>query len=255
MPQAERVPLIVGNWKMNGSNAANQALLQGLASLDTGDVEVVICPPALYCQSINAKLGAKIKLGAQNVAAFTDGAYTGEISATMLADCGVRFVIIGHSERRNLFHESEQELVDKFILARAAGLQPIFCVGESQAEREQGQTEARIGAQLRLLLQYCQAQGIAGEQLIIAYEPIWAIGTGRSASPIEAQQVHAFIRQLVAELIAAASALRLLYGGSVTGDNAAQIFLQQDIDGGLIGGASLQAAQFMQIINAAKENA
>lgn len=251
---AKPVPFVAGNWKMNGNLLANQQLLQQLQTADIGSkVEVAVCVPAIYCHSVKADLPAYIGLGAQNLAAFDNGAYTGEISAAMLQDCAVQYVIIGHSERRQLFNEGEQEILAKFKQAIAHGITPIVCVGESQQERDQQQTKARIQSQLADILAFAKSQKLSGKDLIIAYEPIWAIGTGVSASPHNAQQVHAFIRALAEQNIRDANALRIIYGGSVTAQNAAEIFLQKDINGGLIGGASLKAAPFISIIAAAWE--
>lgn len=243
-----RRKLIAANWKMNGSRAANA---DWLASFDgsRAPCDVVVCPPFVYLPQVLAGLrGAEA--GAQDLSAEAPGAYTGEVAGEMLLDLGVRWVIVGHSERRTLYGESSQVVAAKAARALALGLRPIVCVGETLAEREAGRTLEVIGAQLQAVLTRCApAQLLAGA---LAYEPVWAIGTGRTASPVQAQEVHAAIRAQVAHAdAAAASQLRLLYGGSMKPANAAELLAQPDVDGGLIGGASLQAAEFAAICGAA----
>jgi triosephosphate isomerase len=243
-----RRKLIAANWKMNGSRTANAAWL---ASFDgsRAPCDVVVCAPFVYLPQVLAGLRAA-EAGAQNLSAEAPGAHTGEVAGEMLLDLGVRWVIVGHSERRMLYGESSQVVAAKAARALALGLRPIVCVGETLAEREAGRTLEVIGAQLEAVLARCApAQLLAGA---LAYEPVWAIGTGRTASPVQAQEVHAAIRAQVAHAdAAAASQLRLLYGGSMKPANAAELLSQPDVDGGLIGGASLQAAEFAAICGAA----
>ena len=244
-----RRPLVVGNWKMNGSAAANEALLAALKSARYGNVEVSVCVPALYLHDVSKALhGSAIHWGAQDCSSHDSGAYTGEISAAMLAEFGCCHVIVGHSERRALHGESDRLVAEKAAAALKHGLVPIVCVGETLAEREAGQTEAVVGRQLGAAIELLDKR-IDG--VVIAYEPVWAIGTGKTASPAEAQAVHAFLRKTLAVAGAASGSLRILYGGSVKADNAAQLFAEPDIDGGLIGGASLKAADFIAICRAA----
>ncbi|HUW99310.1 MAG TPA: triose-phosphate isomerase [Acidiferrobacter sp.] len=249
-----RQSLVMGNWKMNGRRDQAQALLSalqtGLASLT--EVEVAVCPPYPFLALAAAALGTKptMGLGAQNLSMYSDGAYTGEVSGEMLRDIGCRFVIIGHSERRALFAETNEVVGKKFVRAREAGLVPVLCVGESAVERDAGQTEDVVAAQIEAVFQASGRNAFAGA--VLAYEPVWAIGTGRAASPAEAQHVHAFIRKKVAiQDPDAAVGLRILYGGSVKAQNARELFTQDDIDGGLIGGAALDPAQFAGICRAA----
>ncbi|SFB59706.1 triose-phosphate isomerase [Azotobacter beijerinckii] len=244
---------VIGNWKMNGSLDANRRLLQELlpplAAL-TG-VEVAVCPPFPYLAQVGALLeGSGVALGAQNLHAAEKGAFTGEVGAGMLKELGCRYVLVGHSERRSLFGESDGLVAEKFEAALAAGLLPVLCVGETLAQRRDGSTEAVIAAQVRAVLQRVGIAGIATG--VVAYEPVWAIGTGETASPEQAQAVHRQIRALLGEADRElAAATPLLYGGSVKADNAAALFAQPDIDGGLIGGASLEAASFAAICQAA----
>lgn len=250
-----RQPLVIGNWKMNGRQDQVQKLLTMLAA-ELGAVEgvdVVICPPFPYLAQAAALLGTecRLELGAQNLCSHADGAYTGEVSAEMVRDIGCQFAIIGHSERRTLFAETNEVVAKKFARARAAGLVPVLCVGETAAERDQERTDAVVAAQIAAVFTACGPEAFA--EAVIAYEPIWAIGTGRAASPSEAQKVHAFIRRTVAEQGASqAAGLRILYGGSVKAQNARDLFAQSDIDGGLIGGAALDAAEFAGICRAAR---
>ncbi len=245
-----RRSLVAGNWKMHGSGAMItgllQALVQGLGDEQEG-AEVVVCPPAPYlplCQQLLQ--GRAITVGAQNVHAQASGAFTGDVSAAMLAEFGVRYVIAGHSERRRYAGETDAEVAQKCEAAILAGIAPIVCVGESLEERESGQAETVVARQLRAVLEHCDSESLG--QLVVAYEPVWAIGTGRTATPEQAQAMHAFIRRVLQERSASlAEAVRILYGGSVTAENAAQLFAQQDIDGGLVGGASLKPEEFISI--------
>ena len=247
---AKRRSLVVGNWKMNGSAASNEALLAALKAAPLGDAEVSVCVPAVYLHDVADSLhGGAVHWGAQDCSSHESGAYTGEISAAMLAEFGCCHVIVGHSERRALHGESDALVAKKAAMALKHGLVPILCVGETLAEREAGQTEAVVGRQLGAAIELLDKR-IDG--VVIAYEPVWAIGTGKTASPAEAQAVHAFLRKTLAAAGAASGSLRILYGGSVKADNAAQLFAESDIDGGLIGGASLKAADFIAICRAAR---
>jgi triosephosphate isomerase (TIM) len=246
-----RKKLVAGNWKMHGSLAENAALLSALKPALAG-VEAVVCVPFPYLAQAQSELaGSSIAWGAQNLSEHSKGAYTGEVSASMLRDFGCGYVIVGHSERRSLYGESDQQVASKFIAAQAGGLVPILCVGESLEERESGITEQVVARQLNAVI---SAAGIGAlANAIVAYEPVWAIGTGKTASPEQAQAVHAFIRGKIAGLDAAiADGLVIQYGGSVKAANAAELFAQPDIDGGLIGGASLVAQEFVAICQAAK---
>ena len=248
-----RQKLVVGNWKMQGSRAGVKALIagvkQGIAAVKTA--RVAVCPPAVFLHEVEALLtGSSIAWGAQNLCDEPAGAYTGEISAGMLLEFGCRYVIVGHSERRALYGEGDALVARKYALAVKSGLIPIFCVGEQLAEREGGQTEVVVARQLDAVLSH---SGVAAlQQGVVAYEPVWAIGTGKTATPEQAQQVHAFIRERVARHDATiAAGLQILYGGSVKAANAAELFGRPDIDGGLIGGASLNAEEFLAICQAA----
>ena len=249
----QRRKLVAGNWKMNGSLAANReliaALLPGLGAASGADV--TICAPFVYLPQLQPLLAAsRVALGAQTVSEFESGAYTGEVSGAMLKEAGCAQVIVGHSERRALFGESSAQVAAKFGAALKAGLQPILCVGETLAEREAGATEAVVGAQLDAVLDQLGVAALG--QGVVAYEPVWAIGTGKTASPEQAQAVHAFIRARVAKHDAAvALQLKILYGGSVKAASAKTLFACADIDGGLVGGASLQAQEFVAICQAA----
>ena len=244
-----RTRIVAGNWKLNGSRGFAAQLLPGIAPA-TG-VEVVVLPPAtLLAGLVEAHGGRGLGFGGQDVSEHAEGAYTGEVSAAMLADAGARFALVGHSERRQYHGEDSDLVARKFAAALAAGLRPILCVGESKDEREGGTTEAVIASQLRPVLDLVGAEGFA--DAVVAYEPVWAIGTGLTASPQQAQDVHAFIRSEVASRDAKiGNSLPILYGGSVKPANAAELFAQPDVDGGLIGGASLVAADFMAIVAAA----
>ena len=249
---AMRRPIVAGNWKMHGSRAENSALVDGvLGAWSAGAAEGVICPPFVYLQDLARVLrDTPLRLGAQDVCAEPVGAFTGEVSAAMLRDVGCEYVIVGHSERRALYGESDTLVARKFAAALGKGLVPILCVGESLAERDAGHTHDVVGRQLDAVLDLSGATPFA--TAVIAYEPVWAIGTGRVATPEQAQDVHAFVRGRIAGRDATiASSVRILYGGSVKAGNAADLFSRPDIDGGLIGGASLVAADFLAICAAA----
>ncbi len=238
-----RTWLVAGNWKMHGSLAANEALLGSLLGQIAGAsaVECAVCVPFPYLEQVSRRLkGSALAWGAQNLSEHAQGAYTGEVSAAMLKEFGCRYVIVGHSERRQLYAESDAQVAAKFAQARGAGLTPILCVGETLEEREAGRTEAVVARQLDEVL-----KRTAFNDAVLAYEPVWAIGTGRTATPEQAQQVHGFLRKRVS------NAARILYGGSVKAQNAAAIFAMPDVDGGLIGGASLVANDFVEIVKAA----
>jgi triosephosphate isomerase len=247
-----RRKLIAGNWKMNGSLAANAVLLTGLRSgLGDAACDVAVCAPAPYlAQCRDALAGSPIRWGGQDLSVHEAGAYTGEISAAMLLDFGSRYVIVGHSERRSLHGESDELVAKKASRALAAGLVPIVCVGETLQEREAGQTEAVVCRQLNAVLSALSQDEAA--RPVVAYEPVWAIGTGKTATPAMAQEVHAVLRKCLQEKNpAAAQGVKILYGGSMKPDNAAELLAMPDIDGGLIGGASLKASDFLAIIHAA----
>ncbi len=248
-----RKPLVAGNWKMNGS-LAEAAALAGEVAAGVGAgtaAQVLLCPPFLHIPAVAAALaGGPVALGAQNCSEQAAGAFTGEISAAMLADAGCSHVIVGHSERRAIYGESEALAAEKAGVAMALGLVPVFCVGETLRQREAGETEAVIARQLTPLFRLNANADLRA--CVVAYEPVWAIGTGRTATPEQAQMAHAFIRgRIAAESDALAQQMRILYGGSVKADNAADLFGMPDVDGGLVGGASLDAAQFLDIIQAA----
>jgi triosephosphate isomerase (TIM) len=249
-----RVKLVAGNWKMNGTLAASRALVEAILPrlAPLARAHYAVCVPFPYLAAVRQALdGSSVALGAQNVCQYGDGAYTGEISGTMLADCGCRCVIVGHSERRALFGDTDEVVAMKYERALKHGLMPILCVGEVLAERESGATEQVVARQLDAVMRHCGVQALG--RGVIAYEPVWAIGTGKTATPEQAQTVHAFIRGRVAEGDrAVAAALRILYGGSVKAGNAAQLFAMPDVDGGLIGGASLVADEFVAICRAAQ---
>ena len=245
-----RTPLVAGNWKMNGRQDLLAEMAQALAGYE-GAAEGVICPPYPYLAAARSVLPSTIGVGGQNLSDQDDGAFTGEVSAPMLAEVGCGHVIIGHSERRALYAETDALIAAKFSRAQAAGLVPILCVGETLEEREAGDTQAVVCGQLQAVV---DAVGIAAfARAVVAYEPVWAIGTGRTASPEQAQEVHASLRESLAQNDKdIAESLCLLYGGSVKADNAALLFAQSDIDGGLIGGASLTADSFIAICQAAE---
>lgn len=245
--------LVAGNWKMNGSNAANAELVDGIiAGLPSAEaVDVLICPPFPYLGAMADKVrGSRLLLGAQNVSQHASGAYTGEIAASMLLDAGCEFVLTGHSERRAMMGETSDIVAAKFVAALDAGLKPILCVGETLQQREAGQTEAIIEEQLNAVLDVAGIDGFG--KAVVAYEPVWAIGTGKTASPEQAQDVHRHIRGVLSSRSSsAAEQTKILYGGSVKGDNASGLFSKPDIDGGLIGGASLKSTDFLAIADAA----
>lgn len=248
-----RRKLVAGNWKMNGRRAVNEVLVEGLIASEAGfgNVDVWVAPPAVYLDQVAGLLaGSRIALAGQNACREDDGAFTGEISAGMLADAGCQAVLVGHSERRSLFGETDAVVVEKFGRIQAAGLVPVLCVGETLAEREAGQTEAVVLRQLGAVL---DAHGVVGlSRAVVAYEPVWAIGTGRNAEPEQAQQVHATLREAVAARDGnVAKGLKILYGGSVKAANASALFAMADIDGALVGGASLKVDEFVAIIRAA----
>ncbi len=248
-----RQPLVAGNWKMNGSNDSVKALIEGIrAGIDSvTTAELAVCPPYVYIPQVAALIGsAPISLGAQDVSDQESGAYTGEIAPGMLTDVGCKYAIVGHSERRSIYGESDAFTASKFSAARKAGLVPILCVGELLEEREQGITEDVVARQLDAVI---DADGVGAlASAVIAYEPVWAIGTGKTASPDQAQEVHAFIRGKLAGLDSAvADKVQILYGGSMNAGNAADLLSMPDIDGGLIGGASLKPDDFLAIGKAA----
>ena len=243
---------VVGNWKLNGSLASNEALLKALLREipRQGPVACAVCVPAPYLAQAQSLLqGSGIGWGSQDVSRFDKGAYTGDVSAAMVAEFGSRYAIVGHSERRTIFGDTDEAVVAKFAAARRAGLTPIFCVGETLEEREAGRTEAVLARQVDALLAGGVSQ-LAGS--IVAYEPVWAIGTGKTATSAQAQEAHAFLRgRVAAKDKAVAQELPILYGGSVKGSNAAELFAMPDVDGGLVGGASLVAEEFVAIWQAA----
>jgi triosephosphate isomerase (TIM) len=245
--------LVAGNWKMNGDSAANSELVGGIISgLPQADnFEVLICPPFPYLAAVKEQVdGSDVLLGSQNVSEHVGGAFTGETSPAMLKEVGCQFALIGHSERRALYGETSEQVAAKFAAALAAGLTPVLCIGETLEEREAGNTEAVINEQLNAVLNSNGIEAIASA--VIAYEPVWAIGTGMTATPEQAQDVHRHIRGVLeAQNADIAAGVQILYGGSVKGDNAAGLFGMPDIDGGLIGGASLKAADFLAIVEAA----
>src|SRR6185436_13755248 len=247
--------LVAGNWKMHGNRAANAALLDAvLAGIGgIGEVECAVCVPYPYlAQAADRLRGTPLAWGAQNVSEHAQGAYTGEVSAAMLAEHGCRYVIVGHSERRQLYGETDAQVAAKFSAVQSAGMTPIVCVGETLAERDARKTESVVQRQLEAVLSIAGGGGFANA--VLAYEPVWAIGTGRNATPEQARDVHAFLRSRVAAQDAGtARELRILYGGSVKAANAAALFAMPELDGGLIGGASLVAQDFLAIGRAARE--
>ncbi len=247
-----RRPMVAGNWKMNGTRAEAEALTRAVAQGVGGaqQTEVLLCPPFILIPLVAELLkGGKIAWGGQNLNVHATGAHTGEVSGPMLRDFGCRYVIVGHSERRALYGESDQLVALKFKAAQDAGLIPILCVGETLAEREANETEKVVARQLDAVTNLAGIGALANS--VLAYEPVWAIGTGKTATPQQAQDVHRFIRGKLAALDQGiAQGLRILYGGSVKGGNAKELFGQADIDGGLIGGASLNAEEFLTICRA-----
>ncbi|EOA03228.1 triosephosphate isomerase [Herbaspirillum frisingense GSF30] len=247
-----RRKLVAGNWKMNGSLAANAALVAGIKEgLPAAACDVAVCVPAPYLAQVQgAVAGSAVALGAQDMSAHASGAYTGEVSASMLLEFGVQYVILGHSERRAYHGESDAAVAAKTVAALSAGLVPVVCVGETLEQREAGQTNEIVGGQLDVVLTALSVEDAA--RIVVAYEPVWAIGTGKTATPEMAQEVHAMLRaRLGAKSAEAAAKVRILYGGSMKPDNAQQLLAMADIDGGLIGGAALKATDFLVIVNAA----
>jgi triosephosphate isomerase (TIM) len=249
-----RRPIVAGNWKMHGSRSETARLIEELLGQCPAAFAAtcVLCPPFVYLQEAARLLrDSQFSLGAQDVCADTHGAFTGEVSAAMLKDVGCEYVIVGHSERRLLYRESDQLIARKFGAAHGRGLLPILCVGEQLAEREAGRTREVVARQLDAVLELCGAGAL--EHGVIAYEPVWAIGSGRNATPEQAQEVHAFLRARVqARDARIAAATRILYGGSVKAANAAELFAMADVDGGLVGGASLKADEFLAILATAR---
>jgi triosephosphate isomerase len=247
-----RRPIVAGNWKMHGSRAENARLVEGVLAQypAEGKATCVICPPVVYLSDVGRLLrDSGVQLGAQNVSAESHGAFTGEVAAPMLVDVGCSYVIVGHSERRALYHENDQLVARKYGAAQSVGLTPILCVGEQLDDREANRTETVVARQLDAVLELSGVKSL--EKAVVAYEPVWAIGTGRNATPEQAQAVHAFVRARVAAADARiGSGLRILYGGSVKAGNAAELFAMPDVDGGLIGGASLKAEEFLAILKA-----
>lgn len=242
---------IFGNWKMNGSLAANAALLDLLKQgLGHADCEIAVCAPAPYLAQLQSLLsGSAIAIGAQDVSAQASGAFTGEVSGAMLREFGVRYVLVGHSERRQYHAESDELVARKAQAALASGITPVVCVGETLAQREAGETEAVVRRQLSAVV---QRNGHCLSEIVLAYEPVWAIGTGLTATPAQAQAVHAVLRAQLLAATTAAARVPILYGGSMNAANAAELLAQADIDGGLVGGASLKAADFLAIVACAR---
>jgi triosephosphate isomerase len=248
-----RTPLVAGNWKLNGSRASIKELVDGLQAgiSDIKKTQVAVCPPYVYLSEVGQMLAdSPIAMGSQDVSAEDSGAFTGEVAGTMISEMGCAYAIVGHSERRSIYGESDELTARKFAAARRHGLKPILCVGETLQEREQNITEKVVARQIDAVI---DLEGIdAFKDAVIAYEPVWAIGTGMTATPEQAQEVHAFIRgRIAAEDQSVADGLQILYGGSVKGSNAEELFAKPDIDGGLIGGASLAAGEFLTICQAA----
>jgi triosephosphate isomerase len=248
-----RQPLVAGNWKMNGTLDGVRGLLAGIKAgmPEVRSAEVAVCPPFVFIPEAQAALeGTAVAWGGQDLSVHASGAYTGEVAGPMLTDFGCTYVIVGHSERRTYHAETDALVAEKFEAALGAGLTPIFCVGETLDEREQGITEEVVGRQIDAAIERCGVTSLG--RGVIAYEPVWAIGTGRTATPEQAQEVHAFIRQRIAGHDPdVAAGIRILYGGSMKPDNAAELLAKPDIDGGLIGGASLKADDFLGICKAA----
>ena len=249
-----RRPFIAGNWKMHGTRAENAELIEGLLLGLPGQptADIAVCPPFVYLWEIGRLLkSSSVALGAQSTCAEAVGAFTGEVSAAMLKDVGCTYVIVGHSERRSLYKEDDALVARKFLAAQSQGLAPILCVGETLEERERGLTTQVVSRQLGAVLDLAGVNAM--KQAVVAYEPVWAIGTGKNATPSQAQEVHAHIRaEAAARDAKIAAGLRVLYGGSVKAGNAREIFAMPDVDGGLIGGASLKADEFLKICAAAQ---
>ncbi|NVK22539.1 MAG: triose-phosphate isomerase [Kangiellaceae bacterium] len=248
-----RRTLIAGNWKMHGQMNSIRELMSGISEQLQSDwrCEVLVCPPAVYISTVKQLIGDKtVSLGAQNVSEQVQGAFTGEVSADMLTDIGCQYVLVGHSERRSLYGESDELVADKFAAALKAGLKPVLCIGETLEQRENGTTMNVVKQQIDAVINLLGIDGLA--KGVIAYEPVWAIGTGVTASPEQAQEVHAAIREhLKQSCTSAAQNTQILYGGSMKAANAEQLLAQPDIDGGLIGGASLKADEFIAICKVA----
>ena len=242
-----RTTLIAGNWKMNGSLPSVIELVEGIKAGEAGKAQLAVCPPAVYLMKVGGMLdGTDIALGAQNVCDRESGAFTGEIGASMLKECGCQYAIVGHSERRALYQESDELVARRFAMAVESGLVPILCIGETLEQREQGTTEEIVARQLDAVIEQ-QGVSVIGHS-VIAYEPVWAIGTGRVATPEQAQAVHGFIREKLSALdTGVADKVQILYGGSMNPANAGELISKPDIDGGLIGGASLKATDFLAI--------
>jgi triosephosphate isomerase (TIM) len=243
--------LIAGNWKMNGSIAANEALVRALLEgMGDASCTAVVCVPTPYLAQVQAlRAGSPLELGAQDVSEHVGGAYTGEVSAAMLKEFGVRYAIVGHSERRQYHGETDAVVADKTKTALAAGITPIVCVGETLAQRDAGRTVDIVKRQMAAVI---HTNGHCISEIVVAYEPVWAIGTGRTATPEQAQEVHAVLRTQLRAATEHVDRIHILYGGSMNAANAASLLAQPDIDGGLVGGASLKAAEFLQIIAAAR---
>jgi len=250
MPNSKK-KLIAGNWKMNGSLAANDALVRAIVKcMAESTCQLAVCVPAPYFEQVQMlKAGSRLELGAQDVSQHAEGAYTGEVSAAMLREFGVRYAIVGHSERRQYHAETDALVAEKAKAALAQGITPIVCVGETLAEREAGKTEEVVKRQLAAVI---HANGHCISEIVVAYEPVWAIGTGRTATPDQAQQVHAVLRAQLKAATPQYERMQILYGGSMNAGNAATLLACPDIDGGLVGGASLKALDFLQIIAAAR---
>jgi len=246
-----RTTLVAGNWKMNGSQSSVKELIEGVVegAKALNSVEAAVCPPYIYIpMTADAVQGSNVSVGSQNVSTEASGAFTGEISTSMIQDFGCKYAIVGHSERRTLYGESDELVAQKFSVAKNAGLIPIFCIGETLEEREANDTEQVVARQIDAV---AALGNDAFSGCVIAYEPVWAIGTGKTATPEQAQDVHAFIRQHIAKVNAEdADKVQILYGGSMKPDNAQELLGQADIDGGLIGGASLKASDFLAICKA-----
>jgi triosephosphate isomerase len=243
--------LIAGNWKMNGNLASNEALVRALVEgMASAKCEVAVCVPAPYLAQVNAlRAGSALQLGAQDVSRHTQGAYTGEVSAAMLKEFGVRYAIVGHSERRQYHGETDALVAEKARTALAAGITPIVCVGETLAEREAGKTQDVVKRQMAAVI---HTNGHCISEIVVAYEPVWAIGNGKTATPEQAQEVHALLRAQLKAATEHSDRVHILYGGSMNAANAPSLLAQPDIDGGLVGGASLKAPEFLQIISAAR---
>lgn len=245
----DRTPLVAANWKMNGDRAMARQLVNALVERVNGgcSAELVVFPPAILVDSVVAAAASCVGVGLQNVSQHSSGAFTGELSVGMAAEAGCRWSLVGHSERRALYGETNLQVAAKFVALQAGGLNPVLCVGETLEQREAGHTEQVVAAQLAAVVQLAGVSAVAAA--VIAYEPVWAIGTGVTASPEQAQAVHIFLRQQLGEQ---GQTTRILYGGSVNASNAKALFSQPDIDGGLVGGASLDAQEFINVVNAAE---